>query len=96
MTETAMTEDEARRALAEVRSPKLDELRAKLSTTRTSELIMLLAHPKTLTARLDEDGPYDPRSGPPKFKQTLDEAAVIAAAAAMSIADEIDRRVPVL
>ena len=93
-----MTESEARKALAEVRAPKLDTLRANIPKMSTSGLLGLLINTEALHDLLDEDGSHVPKSGPPKFpthKYTMEEEAMIVAAAAIAISDEIDRRIPI-
>lgn len=90
----AMTEAEARQALADVRSPKLEALRADIPKMVTSKLLGLIVHSEALAEML-EDGPYDPKTGPPTYKYTVDEETVIVGAALQAIGDEIDRRIPV-
>lgn len=90
-----VTEAEVRQALAAVHTPRLDELRAAVPKMSTSELLVLLMNGEALVDRLDEDGEYDPKSGPPTFKYTRKEEELIGAAALLAITDEIDRRIPV-
>jgi hypothetical protein len=92
-----MTPDEAkaREELSNVHSPKLDALRTNVLKMRTSELLALVVNDESLDDQLNEDGPYDPKTGP-MFKYTVKEMAVITAAALIAIFDEIDRRIPVL
>lgn len=93
-----MTEAEvnAREALAKVHTPKLDELRTAVPKMRTSELLGLIVNAEALIDALggvevlNEDDP-----GPPKFKYTRAEEALIAAAALLALGNEIDRRIPV-
>ena len=89
------TMTEARQGLANVHSPKLDTLRADISKMATSRLLGLLVITEALDELLDEDGPYDPKSGFPKHKHTVKQETVIVAAAVLAISDEIDHRIPV-
>lgn len=77
-----ISEDEARSYLANVKTAKLDALRVKIPTMKTSELIGLACNPDAVCFHL---GVSD---------MTNQGQQAIFMAGALAIGDEIDRRIP--
>lgn len=91
-----MTDDEeARAAIAAIRSPGLDALRARIPTMRTSEIIATMVGADLIVDACadpdEEEATAPPR--PPRY--TRDEHVAIWAAGIHALSDELDRRIPV-
>lgn len=87
----SMKEPEARQMLASISTPELAKLRADVRSFRTSELVVLMAHAGQLAKKVLPPDAADVRT--PSVYDSEDEQLIIGAAA-LVVADEIDRRVP--